>query len=157
MTPQVLSTYLTRRLGVPPRVAQAGFDVCLPLGRRTVVPTSGPRVHLELRSYCAVTDGTGYAPFRSCVGVLRSGFRSWTVRLELMPWSADDTELGLRRVGGRGTASPGYFAAGSAVLADVAAQVRRWTDEPLQDASTSVARAEDLLPQLARSHQETRP
>lgn len=136
MTGHVVTSYITHRLGVPPLVAQAAYDACLPHLRPTVSPAAQRRVRLEVRGAGAATDGTGYAPYRTRVALLMSGIQVWPVRIELMPWSADEAELGLRLGRGSRSAAPSgsYFAAGLAVLAEVASQIRQWTDEALRQA-----------------------
>ena len=132
----VVTTYLSRRLAVPPLVAQAAYDVEVPHGPHTVCVSTHPRVRLEVRRLASASDGSRYEPYRAHDALLMYGARASRVQLELMPWSTSDTEIGLRLLRGSRATTPSnaYFAAGSALLEDLAAHIRRWADEPLRQA-----------------------
>ena len=142
------TTYLSRRLGVPPLVAQAAYDAEVPQGAHTVRASASPRARLEVRGRAAVTDGSRYEPYRAHDALLVYGARASRVRLELMPWSTSDTELGLRLLRSARAGTPpskAYIAAGSALLEDLAALLRQWADEPLRQAVSGSGAAGDAL------------
>ena len=72
----VLTTYLSRRLAVPPLVAQAAYDVEVPHGPHTVRVSAKPRVRLEVRGLVSVTDGSRYEPYRAHDALLLYGARA---------------------------------------------------------------------------------
>jgi hypothetical protein len=130
-----VSYYHTTALPVPPLVAQAAYDA-QQLRQHTRIRTVGPRGWMRIRGEAVVSSGTDYAPFRSQPAVVVAGARMWPVRLELLPWSDAQTELGLRPLGRSWSGFPpdSILAVGDAALGIVADALTCWAEAPLREA-----------------------
>jgi hypothetical protein len=115
--------YMSRRLDLPPLVAQAAYDAHFGSAERP--------------------GGAGWRPLRRLPGVLVAARRRWPMELELLPWSEERTELGLRPR----SRFPRVFPpeqvtlAGHELLDELAASMVEWAERPLSEwASESTAR-----------------
>jgi hypothetical protein len=127
--------YMSCRLDVPPQVASAAYDERAGslTDQRWEVEANAAR--LDLRGPVCRYSGSGWRPLRSQLGTLTVGRHRWPVELELLPWSRDRTELGLRPYGRRLRVSPpeNGTLAGLTVLDRLAETIQVWADQPLRD------------------------
>src|SRR5437763_7381830 len=147
MTHHTISYYMSRRIDIPPFVAQASYDAQgFGAGDRMSAIDAGHRVRLLVRGAASVTGGHGYRPFRTQPATLVVGIRSYRVELELLPWSDTHTELGLRPAGTALWSTPraSILEAGCAVLQSVGDRLTRWADAPLAEAIDALARGSVL-------------
>ena len=132
----VLTYYMSRRLDLPPLLAQAAYDAYVDDGDqgRWLVTTDTARLELSgpVRQPPAAP---GWQPLRRQSGVLVAGRLRWPVELELLPWSRDRTELGLfpqSRL--LRTFPPATVTlAGHELLRGLAASMHAWADQPLRE------------------------
>lgn len=125
--------YMSRPLDLPPLVAQAAYDAQrFDAGVR--VRSRAPRGWLAVRGWARTSNGRGYRPYRAQPALIVASLWVWPVQLELLPWSSERTELGLRpmRGGVRGAPPQPVTAVGCEVLTRLAAHLREWADAPLR-------------------------
>ena len=129
--------YISRLVELPPDLAKVGFDAvaseCAGESSRAwevVVP--GGLLELDGPGVVPLLPGA-YAPYRKVGGVLRRGWSglgtSVPVELELLPWSASRTELGLTARGVRGPRRLSvrrYLEVGGAALDGLRSVVMDW-------------------------------
>jgi hypothetical protein len=134
-----LYPYISRVVDLPPDLAKAAFDAvaseCAGESSRAwevVVP--GGLLELDGPGVVPLLAG-GYAAYRKVGGVLRRGWSglgaSVPVELELLPWSASKTELGLTPMGSWGPRRLSvrrYLEVGGAALDGLRSAVRVWPD-----------------------------
>ena len=144
--------YIWRVLSISPEPAAAAFDRCLAESavlaadrrERPSLQTSGGRLRLDSPVATLEPPGRSIAwPLRRATGVLSAkwGYRV-KVELEVMPWSDDATEIGVRP---RGHWPPTmrsqkpYYRQGMAALNTLSTQMTEWAEarefEELPEAS----------------------
>lgn len=135
--------YISRLVELPPDLAKVAFDAvaseCAGESSRAwevVVP--GGLLELDGPGVVPLLPG-GYAPYRKVGGVLRRGWSGLgaglPVELELLPWSASKTELGLTAMGGQGPRRLSvrrYLEVGGVALEGLRAGVTAWPDSLLR-------------------------
>ena len=126
---RVRTCYMSRRVDLPPLVAQAAYDAvacesCERGSSRLIL--SGPVRH---------SSGTGWWPLLTQTGTLSVGRLRWPVELELLPWSGECTELGLRPLSQLLRAFPpeSVTVAGLELLECLAERMNGWADAPLRN------------------------
>jgi hypothetical protein len=137
-----LYPYISRIVDLPPDLAKAAFDAvaseCAGESSRAweiVVP--GGLLELDGPGVVPLLPG-GYAAYRKVGGVLRRGWSGLgaglPAELELLPWSASRTELGLTPMGGLGPWRPSirrYLEIGGAALEGLRSAIMGWPDSLL--------------------------
>ena len=140
--------YQTRVLELPPLVAQAAFDEVRRARHRTgpLWEVAVPGGRLELRG-----SGRVSPPPRPCYWSYRE-VRGWVltrwhspipVRLELVPWSATTSALGLSLAGPPllGLSESVYLEMGGGALAVLARELDAWALEELHELEAELRRA----------------
>lgn len=130
--------YMSHRLDVPPRVAMAAYDSLAHAGAWTLELN---RVRLVVRSTLPLAPGPGYGPLRRAAGVLAAGYHRQPVELELLPWSARRTELGLRPISTFAARLPSrtVLHAGDKMLRHLDELFTAWADQPLRELMAELA------------------
>ena len=126
---RVRTCYMSRRVELPPLVAGAAYDA---LACESYEGGSG---RLHLRGPVRRFSGTGWWPLLSQPGTLSVGRLRWPVELELLPWSRDCTELGLRPQSHLLRTFPpeSVTLVGLALLEHLAERMHGWADAPLRN------------------------
>ena len=139
----VRTFYMNRVVDLPPLVAQAAYDAHAHApGGEWLLEASDAR--LLLRGPVRMSIGAGYQPYRSQPGTLITGWVRWPVELELLPWSDDCTEVGLRPMSRTFSRFPpdAVVRAGRRLLAGLEESMRGWAEQPLVDWANSMAFAD---------------
>lgn len=137
----VRTSYMSRRIDVPPLVSQAAYDVHAGRSAGDGWAISVSAARLVLRGPVLRPSGAGWRALRSQGGTLNVGRYRWPVELEVLPWSSERTELGLRPCSRTLRAIPPdlVMRAGHELLDGLAASMRAWADQPLRDWAASSA------------------
>lgn len=137
------SYYLEQVVDLPPLVSCAAFDGHVDqAGRLGVVSVRSGPAELVLDPHVTRPEGPpqALAPYRTMAGSLRAGVRKMTVELELNPYSAHCTQLGLRPLRWGLTAWPAesLLSGGAQLLAVIAAQLVGQVRREIQDSLSVV-------------------
>lgn len=136
----VRTFYVNRVLDLPPLVAQASYDaLAQQSGGEGVLTATNAR--LQLHAPVRMPVGAGYQPYRSQPGTLMTDWLRWPFELELLPWSDDRTELGLRPISRRFSPFPPepIVRAGQRLLSALTENLLNWAEQPLVDWANSLS------------------
>jgi hypothetical protein len=136
---------MSRSLSLPPQVAKAAYDQRAAAAQVWSVDTDGSR--LRVAQAIPPASSTRYAPLRASRALVLAGLHRYPVELELLPWSASRTELGMRPVGtGFRRFPPGpVVKAGHALLRRFDELLCWWAEQPLRELSAELGRSEGRL------------
>jgi hypothetical protein len=125
----VTTYYISRVISVPPFVACAAYDDLLSDPSTLVIASDDNELRLDARSL------RGNRTTRGKLGHIRTPGGRMTCLLEIEPWSARKTQLGLRpqRWGPRAWPNHRQLGGGHALLGALAAQIEDWSEAPLRD------------------------
>lgn len=134
--------YVSHFVDLPPLVAQAAYD---DISQAT---TDSPWIlhsatgRIVTRAPIKRWSGPGYRPHRSQRAMVLTRWHRWPVELELMPWSGQRVEVGLRSASEMFKRRPpdSVLRAEHELLATLAYELQAWADQPLAEWATCVQR-----------------
>ena len=135
-----VSQYVWRLANVAPAEVEAAFDRLRAGDAPFVVDVPGGRLELREDRVLRRPEGAKYFPLRQLRGVLHVGrLQSVDVDVELLPWSQDATEIGLRPTRFHRLVRPGYFDVAGAALERIVGAIEGFDREAVPAAARVAA------------------